>query len=175
MNGCEWGTLSFCFSLVAEIGWLASLDLEVQHGIENLVSVSLPRLGGWRVRRISMSAIKPEVSVSLPRLGGWRADYRGRLPCLREFQSRCRDWVVGEFLMIEIFDGVIFVSVSLPRLGGWRAGLLLPSEHYFVVSVSLPRLGGWRAAHQDRREAQQKVSVSLPRLGGWRGLPQLRR
>ncbi len=38
-----------CFSLVAEIGWLASTPNRVYCRRSSRVSVSLPRLGGWRV------------------------------------------------------------------------------------------------------------------------------
>ncbi len=40
---------------------------------------------------------------------------------LASFQSRCRDWVVGEALPPQnLFKDSGPVSVSLPRLGGWR-------------------------------------------------------
>ncbi len=41
------------------------------------------------------------------------------------FQSRCRDWVVGEKKLTFVMAAVIVVSVSLPRLGGWRGGKLI--------------------------------------------------
>ncbi len=61
------------FSLVAEIGWLASLETSCHLGPLIHVSVSLPRLGGWRDKFIGHCYVNH---------------------CT--FQSRCRDWVVGE-------------------------------------------------------------------------------
>ncbi len=62
-----------------------------------LVSVSLPRLGGWRVIAVDGVVLVFDVSVSLPRLGGWRAFQPVPTPNgTATFQSRCRDWVVGE-------------------------------------------------------------------------------
>ncbi len=66
--------ISPCFSLVAEIGWLASYAYD-----------------------------------------------RWTLTDLKSFQSRCRDWVVGETGEPTVPDPDLPVSVSLPRLGGWRA------------------------------------------------------
>ncbi len=61
------------------------------------VSVSLPRLGGWRVLSFGAIVGEDEVSVSLPRLGGWRAVVQTDNGLnFAVFQSRCRDWVVGE-------------------------------------------------------------------------------
>ncbi len=112
------------------------------------VSVSLPRLGGWRAGlRWLMGTGNLYVSVSLPRLGGWRdstlavtglcnqtscfslvaeigwlaSRHSLAAACLhKEFQSRCRDWVVGEPASSNHLPSCCLVSVSLPRLGGWR-------------------------------------------------------
>ncbi len=69
---------SFCeilvlrFSLVAEIGWLARIVERAVYVDFRPVSVSLPRLGGWRAFSQDDYAKSKGVSVSLPRLGGWR-------------------------------------------------------------------------------------------------------
>ncbi len=65
------------------------------------VSVSLPRLGGWRGLADHPQVLaRLPVSVSLPRLGGWRVlSLRGEAGWRIKFQSRCRDWVVGEMPM----------------------------------------------------------------------------
>ncbi len=110
------------------------------------VSVSLPRLGGWRGAGIGSLKIEEVVSVSLPRLGGWRV---GRVPSFGA--------------------SIQFVSVSLPRLGGWRAQLTAisqrPSQCFSLVAEI-----GWLASQPlcRRGATAPPVSVSLPRLGGWR-------
>ncbi len=110
------------------------------------VSVSLPRLGGWRVATKPSCDPQNTVSVSLPRLGGWRA-----------LRSNSVGWFMPCFsLVAEI---------------GWLASCLRPGEPRWrgIVSVSLPRLGGWRGGRPWSPERRSDVSVSLPRLGGWRG------
>ncbi len=187
------GLEGVCFSLVAEIGWLASRRRTSGEPLDGNVSVSLPRLGGWRVRIFPGCPPSSTVSVSLPRLGGWRAIIPSRS------------------------NTFMRVSVSLPRLGGWRVLFMLMFMLMFTVSVSLPRLGGWRVSRRTRLSKggwfQSRcrdwvvgeiawawaweilgcfslvaeigwlaslggirdglvsgiVSVSLPRLGGWRG------
>ncbi len=95
--------LSGSFSLVAEIGWLARKTLW-----NNDESI-------WNV------------SVSLPRLGGWREGMYTEYFNFWKFQSRCRDWVVGENLSPNRYRSPYPVSVSLPRLGGWRGSGVVPS------------------------------------------------
>ncbi len=85
------------FSLVAEIGWLASFCCCRWNYSFTPVSVSLPRLGGWRGNKPCGTG-KPTTSFSLVAEIGWLARLFSRLksrPHLM-FQSRCRDWVVGE-------------------------------------------------------------------------------
>ncbi len=78
------------------------------------VSVSLPRLGGWRVHCTTVAEVKARVSVSLPRLGGWRVWPTCSTSVIsRTFQSRCRDWVVGEQR-----------SLALPRMPCHRFSLV---------------------------------------------------
>ncbi len=90
------------------------------------------------------------VSVSLPRLGGWRAVEADKKDSNGPFQSRCRDWVVGEAERLKSAFRNYWVSVSLPRLGGWRGLWVSAPAGQRRVSVSLPRLGGWRAINFDR-------------------------
>ncbi len=84
------------FSLVAEIGWLARRTLIFSQLLKRVVSVSLPRLGGWRVG--FASAMNRDVA----------------------FQSRCRDWVVGEQRMPESRHNV-YLCFSLVAEIGWLA------------------------------------------------------
>ena len=189
-----------CFSLVAEIGWLASTSpstIAATPGCFSLVAEIgwLARPNGGRLRSTS------------PR-----------------FQSRCRDWVVGEGDPTPVKVGDKLVSVSLPRLGGWR-GYLRPMRHRPQgQSFSLVAEIGWLASSRSLDVAKQPgafqsrcrdwvvgegpaagpaaghrtfqsrcrdwvvgelgkvhlralnavvVSVSLPRLGGWRALSTL--
>ncbi len=61
------------------------------------VSVSLPRLGGWRVVASALTP-RPMVGFSLVAEIGWLARFPGPsgIEGAGLFQSRCRDWVVGE-------------------------------------------------------------------------------
>ena len=85
------------FSLVAEIGWLASSSMgrpsEIVSGFSLVAEI------GWLASKI----------------------FSGTFETKEEFQSRCRDWVVGEGHLRQSTNGGQLVSVSLPRLGGWRA------------------------------------------------------
>ncbi len=65
----------------------------------------------------------PDVSVSLPRLGGWRGEINpARSQRYLVFQSRCRDWVVGEADVADwIAEGA--TSFSLVAEIGWLASL----------------------------------------------------
>ncbi len=184
-----------CFSLVAEIGWLASQGREGNSDVRK-VSVSLPRLGGWRAA-LGLWPLSPVESFSLVAEIGWLASLL--CPCGApagpRFQSRCRDWVVGEWISISAGSCLGIVSVSLPRLGGWRVG------EVGIIAVINPGFSlvaeiGWLASgskstpqcfanapFQSRCRdwvvgenidglhpfAALLVSVSLPRLGGWRG------
>ncbi len=84
------------FSLVAEIGWLARFNP--------------PQIGALKI------------SFSLVAEIGWLASDDEKEPAyiLYKFQSRCRDWVVGEMAPRFSERPPLRVSVSLPRLGGWR-------------------------------------------------------
>ncbi len=67
------------------------------------------------------SGTRYSVSVSLPRLGGWRDP--NTLPVgveLDRFQSRCRDWVVGE-METRNLPRVRQVGFSLVAEIGWLA------------------------------------------------------
>ncbi len=78
---------------------------------------------------------------------GWLASEKTKnfkgLPVM--FQSRCRDWVVGETGGEKGAEGARGVSVSLPRLGGWRALYFL---HHFIelLRFSLVAEIGWLAS-----------------------------
>ncbi len=141
----------YCFSLVAEIGWLASLLERVRRGPQKSVSVSLPRLGGWRASQLC--ELERQQYPFQSRCRDWVVgessswSKTGRSSGL--FQSRCRDWVVGEARIPSAKTEGRYVSVSLPRLGGWRVALHSLRNVVLVVSVSLPRLGGWRACVQN--------------------------
>ncbi len=83
-----------------------------------------------------------------------------------KFQSRCRDWVVGECPFRGHSLPVFVVSVSLPRLGGWRVKTMVFHKMLQNVSVSLPRLGGWREVIADRFKVDA-ASFSLVAEIGW--------
>ncbi len=109
-----------CFSLVAEIGWLARLTRQLCNG--RTTSFSLVAEIGWLARLGWVALHMPVASFSLVAEIGWLASltwrmlscalarfslvaeigwlaregiFSGALP-FHEFQSRCRDWVVGE-------------------------------------------------------------------------------
>ena len=111
------------------------------------VSVSLPRLGGWRVRVIPCARLM-QVCFSLVAEIGWlaRSGKNSVVLAPYAFQSRCRDWVVGELDVAHItsdYDFCLFQS----RCRDWVVGERLWGAIqvvYLEVSVSLPRLGGWR-------------------------------
>ncbi len=136
------------FSLVAEIWGLASMlpslgwflrqglfqsrcrDLGVgeRHWCllwrtRSLVSVSLPRFGGWRGTTWNPTNGKRGSSFSLVAeiWGLARCHWRGMSSRCRSFQSRCRDLGVGESHQGDCRKASLGVSVSLPRFGGWRA------------------------------------------------------
>ncbi len=136
---------STSFSLVAEIGWLArSSEVFMSHSAS---CFSLVAEIGWlaSLSRCNYNSLLSIVSVSLPRLGGWRANVTWNDPeDFYRFQSRCRDWVVGKIPDLNKDpDLVLFQS----RCRDWVVGEVipgLPPVRGFHVSVSLPRLGGWR-------------------------------
>ncbi len=139
------------------------------------------------------SCVDFRVSVSLPRFGGWRVEIWARGGGKSEFQSRCRDLGVGEFLgavlplMVAEFQsrcrdlgvGEIRAFLDATKSDPWfqsrcrdlgvgefhNGGKLV---HLTLVSVSLPRFGGWRVTAMGSASAMVLVSVSLPRFGGWR-------
>ncbi len=125
-ENCNFSYSSFdmlSFSLVAEIGWLAS-----HHNI----------------------AINLRCCMFQSRCRDWVVgecfDLFGSLFSVHKFQSRCRDWVVGE-LNPPITPSPLAgcVSVSLPRLGGWRELL----KHWMLKlnnSFSLVAEIGWLAS-----------------------------
>ncbi len=156
------------FSLVAEIGWLASIKAlktaEVHVGFQS-------RCRDWVVGEVATSVRSSSSSKFQSRCRDWVVGEptlgRGAGAEVK-FQSRCRDWVVGERQGAALQFWEHQVSVSLPRLGGWRARLQRPRPNRRQVSVSLPRLGGWRDPGASVLHLGSRVSVSLPRLGGWR-------
>ncbi len=134
------------------------------------VSVSLPRLGGWRVKDIVQRGTHQRVSVSLPRLGGWRAHFRPwPSPSIRGFS------LVAEIGWLARVAKPVFYGTrqcfSLVAEIGWLARLLT----FFLRTRNKERFSlvaeiGWLASDENGapHPAHAGVSVSLPRLGGWR-------
>ncbi len=73
----------------------------------------------------AVAVVKVETFQS--RCRDWVVGEASKTPKRRQktvFQSRCRDWVVGEEHATAVKRIPWEVSVSLPRLGGWRAPVL---------------------------------------------------
>ena len=71
-ESCPRATYPRCFSLVAEIGWLARIKIGWEKDRETKFQ---SRCRDWVVGEMIMESptkLKLPVSVSLPRLGGWR-------------------------------------------------------------------------------------------------------
>ncbi len=121
----------FCFSLVAEIGWLARSPWS-RSAAAPPTRFSLVAEIGWLASRAWVETSR-RYSPFQSRCRDWvvgetptNTPNRGRMFW---FQSRCRDWVVGEEIRARLARDKRIVSVSLPRLGGWRA---LPSTFNFL-------------------------------------------
>ncbi len=88
--------ISLCFSLVAEIGWLASQYFGRGKRADKPFQ---SRCRDWVVGENSRDKRSPPSSrFSLVAEIGWlaRGDPGRRETPTARFQSRCRDWVVGE-------------------------------------------------------------------------------
>ncbi len=82
------------------------------------------------------------------------------------FQSRCRDWVVGEFFCEFLLYLISCVSVSLPRLGGWRAATptaTAPPTPRFSLVAEI----GWLASGRCLGIAPCPSGFSLVAEIGW--------
>ena len=115
----------FSFSLVAEIGWLASLGLPL-------------------IRK----ALIFVVSVSLPRLGGWRADY-----CLCIVHELARFSLVAEIGWLASSSSSVVSKLNVARFSlvaeiGWLASSAICWATASDVCFSLVAEIGWLASGQ---------------------------
>ncbi len=107
-------------------------------------------------------------SFSLVAEIGWLARVASECPAqpLGLFQSRCRDWVVGEPESSAEGKAIGIVSVSLPRLGGWRVMTwlcLMPSPASFSLVAEI----GWLARIGAPMATALRRGFSLVAEIGW--------